>query len=435
MTPIDDRNEGHVPGDFSEYVCILVSRRRLVAAFVGASCVLAILLSLIGPQVYRAEVTLLPEESRGLDLGGLSDSPIIMDLFTGGGGRREGQVFLEMLSSRSVLEGVVRQAGLVQMFRLDRLPEAEAMEEAIIQLRNRVDVSETEAGILSVKVRIMTRFLPGRSHRQQAATRAAMIANAFADQLNLVNQQKGTSRARAVRQYLEEQLLICDRRLQDVADTLAQYQVAHRAVNLEEQTRAAMEGAGVLRGHIVAAEVELGILRRTMRPENIQVRALTARLEELHRQYNIVQFGGEAGQPGNAGAEFIVPFADLPAVAMRLAVLIRDVKIQETVLELLNAQYYQAKIQEARDVPSLTVLDSAIPPVRRHWPKRKLLVLTTFLASLFASSLLALALDSRDRKRGAPAAPAVNLAEAWAMDRADLAAWMRGHSSRGGTRR
>jgi len=65
--------------------------------------------------------------------------------------------------------------------------------------------------------------------------------------------------------------------------------------------------------------------------------------------------------------------------------LLRDVKVQETVWGLLNQQYYQAKIQEARDTPTIQVLDEAVPPEMKSKPKRKLLVLVGgFLALLFS---------------------------------------------------
>jgi uncharacterized protein involved in exopolysaccharide biosynthesis len=432
MNPADSPT-GQVPADFSEYVRILLSHRRLIVAFVGLACVVAVLLSLVGPQVYRAEVTLLPEESSsGIELGSLARSPVIMDLFRGRGGRRDGQVFLEMLTSRSVMEGVIRQAELIPVFKLEKLPEAEAMEKALTLLDDCVAVSETDAGILSVKANQMTRFFPRSKDKRLAATRAAAIANAFAAELNRVNREKSTSRARSVRQYLEKQIAETEGLLRAASDSLASFQIEHKAVSLEEQTKAALEGAGELRGLIVATEVELGLLRRSMQPDNMMVRAAEAKLEEMRRQYEMVQYGDS---PGSRGAirEFLVPFADLPDVAKRMGILLRDVRIQETVYELLTAQYYEAKIQETRDVPSLSVLDSAIPPVQRHWPKRKLLLLSTGLVSVLVSALIAFGLEYRDRRHGSRP-PEITWGAAWNADKALLRGWMRGRSSGQGAR-
>ena len=67
---------------------------------------------------------------------------------------------------------------------------------------------------------------------------------------------------------------------------------------------------------------------------------------------------------------FSVPFSRLPAVGMELARLMREVKIQETLLGLLMEQYERAKINEARDTPTVRVMDKAIPPVKKARPKR-----------------------------------------------------------------
>lgn len=402
---------GQIPADFSEYVRILRSRARLLISFVGTACVLAVALSLIGPETYRAEVSLLPEESRAIALPRVGGGGGLMDFLALGGGRRESQLFLEMLSSRSVLEGVIRQVGLIERFSLDNLPKPEAMEQAIKRLKDAVEFTETEAGMLRVEMRAVTPFFPGATARRRAADLSAAIANAFADQLNRVNQEKSTSRARAVRQYLEGQIASTEERSRALSDSLVRSQIENRAVALDEQTRAAIDAAADLRGRILVSEVELGILRRTMRSENPRVHAVETELEELRKQYDRMEYGSawdavprgpDAASGGNAPRDFQVPFAHIPIVAQEQQLLIRDLKVQQTVFELLNEQYYQAKIQETGDVPSLTVLDSAVPPVYRSWPQRKMLLLSTFLLSSFVALLLAFSLEYRDRRRGSP---------------------------------
>jgi len=63
----------------------------------------------------------------------------------------------------------------------------------------------------------------------------------------------------------------------------------------------------------------------------------------------------------------------------------------------LNQQYYQAKIQEARDTPTVQVLDEAIPPEMRSKPKRKLLVLVGGFVTLLFSIFWAFTLEYFDK--------------------------------------
>jgi hypothetical protein len=55
--------------------------------------------------------------------------------------------------------------------------------------------------------------------------------------------------------------------------------------------------------------------------------------------------------------------------------LYQQTKIQETVYELLTQQYELAKVQEAKEIPSVKVLDVAIVPTKKSFPPRAMIVL------------------------------------------------------------
>ena len=55
----------------------------------------------------------------------------------------------------------------------------------------------------------------------------------------------------------------------------------------------------------------------------------------------------------------------VPELALQYARLFRQVKVQETLFTLLTSQYEQAKIAEARDTPTVQVLDSGVPADKR----------------------------------------------------------------------
>jgi tyrosine-protein kinase Etk/Wzc len=120
-----------------------------------------------------------------------------------------------------------------------------------------------------------------------------------------------------------------------------------------------------------------------MKPDNVFIVQLKKEIEELEKQYNYLQYGDSVALADQK--EFYIPFAEVPGVGLELAELKREVKVQETVWELLNQQYYHAKIQEARDTPTIQVLDEAVPPELRTRPKRKLLILISSFLALMLS--------------------------------------------------
>ena len=175
---------------------------------------------------------------------------------------------------------------------------------------------------------------------------------------------------------------LTEEKLGTASKELVAFQEQNKAVSLEEQTEAAIKEAGELKGNIIAKEVELGVALQSLKPDHISIIKLRKELEELNKQYNYLQYGDDNNPEKQK--EFYIPFSNVPEIGLELARLTRNVKVQETVWELLNQQYYHAKIQEARDTPTIEVLDIAVVPETRSKPKRKLLVLVGgFLAIMF----------------------------------------------------
>lgn len=78
---------------------------------------------------------------------------------------------------------------------------------------------------------------------------------------------------------------------------------------------------------------------------------------------------------------------------MELIRLTRDVKVQEGVYSLLTSQFEQAKIAEARDMPSVQILDRAVPAERKSKPITVLNMAIAGTVSLFVGILLAFFLE------------------------------------------
>ncbi len=372
------KQDGYEEIDLLDYLNVVIKRRRMIFRNVFFAMLLVGLISLLIPSAYLAVTTILPPEdnpSAGI-LTTLSDTPLSNFLLTQTSSSSE--LFVEILKSRSVLDGVLLEKfdypkneknktskTLLQIYHLSSL------EKGRKKLLKKIAVESSTEGIIQLRF---------EAHDPELA---ADVANAFVAQLDKINKEKSTSRAKNSRIYIENQLKITEEKLAVVAKQLAEFQAKYKAVSLETQTETAIQEAGELKGRIIAKEVELGVALQSFKPDHIIVIKLKKELEELKKHYENLQYGNGETLPDQK--EFYIPFADVPGVGLELARLMRDLKVQETVWELLNQQYYQAKIQEARDTPTIQVLDEAVPPEMRSKPKRKTLILISgFLALLFS---------------------------------------------------
>lgn len=364
--------------DLFDYFTILVKHRKKIIRNVLVVAILVTAISLVLPSQYTAVTTLLPptDDTSTSILSALSNSPlsnlIIHEATT------TSDLFVEILKSRSVLDAVLQTEFIYPKHKknarsrnLLQILKAKSLEKGRKKLVSRLSVKASTEGIVSVAVQLPDRYL------------AADVANALVLTLDKVHNEKTSSRAKNTRIYIENQLRLTEEKLKTASADLVKYQQKYKAISLEEQTRAAIEKAGELKGTIVAKKVELGVALQTMKPNNVYVIQLKNEIAELERQYNYLQYGNN--ETVKEQAEFYVPFADVPEVGWELANLMREVKVQETVWTLLNQQYFQAKIQEARDTPTIQVLDEAVPPEIHSRPKRKQLVLIgSFLTLLFS---------------------------------------------------
>jgi uncharacterized protein involved in exopolysaccharide biosynthesis len=67
------------------------------------------------------------------------------------------------------------------------------------------------------------------------------------------------------------------------------------------------------------------------------------------------------------------------------------VKVQEVVFELLTQQYEMARLEEAKDVPAISVIDAPGIPEKKSFPPRLILIaVLTFLSFSVAASLILL---------------------------------------------
>jgi uncharacterized protein involved in exopolysaccharide biosynthesis len=80
----------------------------------------------------------------------------------------------------------------------------------------------------------------------------------------------------------------------------------------------------------------------------------------------------------------------------------RDMKFLERLAELLTQQFEAAKIDEARDISIVQVLDRAVEPDRKSRPRRLLIVLFSTVAAGILAVLWAFIQEAIARARNDP---------------------------------
>ena len=149
-------------------------------------------------------------------------------------------------------------------------------------------------------------------------------------------------------------------------EALRDFQTKNKAVAVEAQSKVMIEAAAMLQGQITGYEVQLEVMGAYLSPENPDLTRVRSSIEELKKQLSLLEFGkdGKGMMPGRLHPAMIT----VPDLALQYGRLFRELKVQETLYALLTSQYEQAKIAEARDTPTVQVLDPPVPADKRISP-------------------------------------------------------------------
>ena len=361
---------------------ILFNRNSIIKVTLISIVIIFLFLILICPITYRSMVTVLPPEKENemSNLGTLLSSQDFSGLISTGVSNANSQLYLQILMSRSASVYVVRKLGLENYFNSNNIYQAAH------KLEDHINAEVTKEGIIKFTSEVSTPFFPVFSNKDSVRILSAEISNSFIEGLDKINRQKLSSKAKKARIYIEEQLQKTRTKLDSVENMLMVFQRSNKAVSLPEQVNAAIDAAAKLKAEIMKTEVELGLLEPNLREDNKTLLALKNKLQNLREQYSKMEMGSQ---------DYLLAFKEVPELGKQLASLLREVKIQNEVYTMLQQQYYKEKIQENKDLPTVEILDEAIPPLKASSPR---IVFSTILGSIFVFLCSCLIFVIKDRK-------------------------------------
>jgi uncharacterized protein involved in exopolysaccharide biosynthesis len=211
------------------------------------------------------------------------------------------------------------------------------------------------------------------------------------DELDHLLSQVSTSSARRERIFIEQRLATVKNDLEDAEKQFSAFASKNTALDIKEQSKAEVQAAAVLQGQLIAVQSELQGLEQIYTANNIRVRSLRARMEELQRQLRRIS-GTDASLAADAdadssAADLYPSIRKLPLLGVQWADLYRKAKIQETVYQLLTQQYELTKIQEVKEIPTVRVIDPANLPEKKSWPPRLLIIVALTATALVGTAV------------------------------------------------
>jgi tyrosine-protein kinase Etk/Wzc len=380
----------------TDLLLVLLKRKKVILLFVSAAIVVSLIVSLLLPFKYTATAQILPPSESSPTLSPLSQITgafgAVFGIMPGGLGKTTADLYVGILQSDAVADILIDRFNLKDYFRC----------------KYKSDLYKTLDDITKFNVDRKTQIIR-ISVEDKDPKKAADMANAYVEALDQINQKVNTTEGHRKRVFLEDRLKKVMHDLSKAETDLKAFQEKYKLVAIGEQSKAAIEGAAKIKGEIIASQTQLEVLKEFGTEKQREAIMLKSKIAELNKQLAKM----ETGSPGKDKADdakksednpdFYIPFKEMPELGMQLARLMREVKVQESVFELVTSQYEVAKIDEAKDMNTIQFLDRAFPPDRRSSPKRTLIVVLSTVVAFFFAIFLAFVLEYVNRvKREEP---------------------------------
>jgi uncharacterized protein involved in exopolysaccharide biosynthesis len=351
--------------NFLPYLRLFWEHRRFLFRTGAYALLASILIAVLIPARYQSVTRLMPPDTQSASGLGMLAAMAGHNGTAGLGGlagdllgvKSSGALFVGILGSETVQDRLIDEFHLMKNYHDSKI------EDARKDLAERTEVSEDrKSGIITIGV---------TDHDPQ---RAAGMAKAYVGELDRLVAQVSTSSARRERIFLEGRLEKVKGDLDLAAKNFSQFASKNSAIDIPAQGKAMVEAAALLQGQLIAAQSELSGLEQIYTDNNIRVKAVRGRVNELQKK--LTEIGSAGTQGGSQSENPLYPsIRKLPLLGVTYADLYRQTKIQETVYELLTQQYELAKVQEAKEIPTVKVLDAAIVPTKKSFPPRSAIVL------------------------------------------------------------
>jgi tyrosine-protein kinase Etk/Wzc len=344
--------------------------KRLIATVTVIAAIGSIALGFLLPKTYTARASLLAPGSQQQS-GSMAALAALGSLgsLAGAAAKTPDDLYVALLKSDSV------QRKLDERFNLRNRYGISNYETLRKELPSHIRVlSDKKSGLIAVEV------------DDKEPQFAADLANAHAAEVTKVLGRLAVSEAQLRRVFFATQLNETKEHLIKAEQDLRGVQEKSGVIVLDKQAEALIAGAAQVRTLIAEREVQLKVLRGSATDQNPDVIRLNAELRALRTELARM----ESSQGGNAGSVVDLPVGRLPEAAIDYVRARRELKLQETLLEAMIRQYEAAKLDEAKEGPSLQVVDVAQPPDRKSKPSVTLVALASTLLAFLGATVFVL---------------------------------------------
>lgn len=385
---IKTNEETHfVGGSLLEFLTVTVKYRKFLFWFVFLITFGSTFYALvIADKWYEATASVLPAEKTDLlsTLSGLSSLAKGFSASKGlaalTGGNAETDRYMAILLSASVTDDVIKKFDL----RKEYNRENDYYEKVAKDWQSNFELEVQDEGNLTLTV------------FDKDPKKAAEIANYLVDKLNEINTSLGVTNAKSNREFVEKRYFQNIEDINNLEQKMQDFQEKYGLIAVPEQLEATVKSMSEIYATLYKKEVEYNVIKERYGADHPLASVSEIEMKELQKKINLLNSGKDLSQQD---VNLLIPFKQAPELGNQYLKIYRNLEIQYKILEFVQPLYEQAKVEEARNTPSVLVLDRAGPADRKSKPKGTLYALLSFVISIAIGFIIVIILESVERLR------------------------------------
>jgi tyrosine-protein kinase Etk/Wzc len=340
----------------------LFFRWKLLFGVTFLAAVIAAISALFMPNEYKSTASLFPAQQRSMGLEALIGGRIgsLAGSLIGGGSKSTFDRYYVILLSESVNMEVIERFDLIRHY--ENEGKQWPIQATIGDLRKNTSFRGTIEGNFVIDV------------WDKDPRRAKDMADYYVDLLNRKSQEIATTEAREYRLFIEGRYVRGMSDVDSLRSAIANFQRKHGIFELTEQTKEYFKAVGQLYSRKFEIDAEYEFLRQTFDESHSQVRQMRLQKDLMDNSIRSVLREDDPNR-------VMLNLNTLPDIANTYYDLMMNVEIQTELMKFIVPLYEQAKLEEIKQIPIVSIIDAPNVPYKKDRPFRALIVLATALST------------------------------------------------------
>lgn len=350
---------GLLGGDLIRHLNRNIRRIAIVTALVT---VLSIVVSLMLPNEFRSSANLMPANTPAIGLDLLTRSSGLGGLASNLLRTRSSAFdrFFVLLETHTVKKRVIDQFNLIEVY------DTGANQYPLIDAMKRLDANtnfETfEEGNMLIEV------------WDEDPTRAKELTDFYVQLINEYNIELSSTEASKFKEFIGDKYAEVLASVDSIQSRTIDFQRQYGVIEFDTQASEYLGAITAVTVQLYEAELKLEMVSENARENNPiylrqlqQVNALKSTLASMYNNTN----------PNDV----ILNFSQLPEISTQYVRLKAEAEIQQEMLKFIIPIFENARMEEAKSIPGLVVVDEPFVAERKDRPKRSLIVIGAFMST------------------------------------------------------